>query len=192
MIFKQLCMLCWVLGGSDILLDEIVMVVDKDVVTSSELECDMRLALALRETARTAQGVLSGEVRTQLRDYVLNQRLIAQEVRKAGLSDVPVSDVDESFKKLVSHFASEKEFEEFLKKYGITRSYVRDILGRDMANEKYIRKRVAARLLRVENADADAQEALFREALEGWLKELRANADVKISGASGELERLVP
>jgi hypothetical protein len=178
------------LSGADMWVDQVAMVVDKDVITSSELECEIRLALVLREGARAADGVLEEKVYKELWNYVLNQHLVAQEVRKAGLMDLKPSDIEESMRLFQSRFSSETALHAFLKKHDITLGYVRDIFARDTANDRYIKKRVAARMVRTESNTSETQEALFHKAVREWLEELRLGADVKVLNQKGSLERL--
>lgn len=171
---------------SGTLVDWVVAVVDKEVVTRSELVAEARIALAYRGGETSEGAALDEEFLRDFRDYLINQLVIAAQARRLGAADVSEAEVDVEVERFASGFRSVNVYEAFLLRYDIAVESLRGVLRRDLRNARFIDQRMRARLLTSENdPDRDAQ---YVKALERWLHELREAADIRLPGKTGELE----
>ena len=171
-------------GGT--LVDQIIAVVDKEVVTRSELVSEARIALAYRGGETSENAALDDQFLKDFRDYLINQLVIAAQARRLGAAEVSEPEVDEEVERFASGFASAAAYELFLQRYDIAVETLRATLRRDLRNARFIDQRMRARLVSSESdPDRDAQ---YVKALERWLAELREAAEIRLPGANGELE----
>ncbi|MBC7794706.1 MAG: hypothetical protein H7Z43_13460 [Clostridia bacterium] len=169
-----------------LLVDWIVVVVDKEAVTRSELITEARIALAYRGGETSEAAALDDDFLNGFRDYLVSQIIIASQARRLGASDVAEDEVNLEVDRFASGFRSPAAYEAFLRRFDIPVDTLRDVLRRDLRNARFIDQRMRARTLVSENdPDRDAQ---YMKALERWLAELRAAADVRLPGKNGELE----
>ncbi len=168
------------------LVDWIVAVVDKEVVTRSELVSEARIALAYRGGETSEEAALDEEFLRDFRDYLINQILIADQARRLGAAEISEEEVSVEIDRFASGFRSVAAYEAFLRRYDIALETLRGVLRRDLRNARFIDQRMRARLLASENdPERDAQ---YVKALERWLTELRDAAEVRLPGKNGELE----
>lgn len=168
------------------LVDWIVVVIDKEAVTRSELVTEARIALAYRggETSETA--ALDADFLDGFRDYLINQIVVAAQARRLGASEVGEDEVNVEVERFASGFRSPAAYESFLRRFDIPVETLRDVLRRDLRNARFIDQRMRARTLASEtDPNRDAQ---YMKALERWLAEVRAAADIRLPGKKGELE----
>ncbi len=179
------------------IVDQIVAVVDKEIVTESELLIEARVALVAREQGRgyaLADGPLDRELLDPTRDYLINQVLIASHVRRLGTVEVSDQEVDRALEQFIGYFPSDAAYQAFKRKYGIPEETIRDILRRDLRNERYIDQRMriwmggAMRSDRGDDHQREARVERAERALKRWLSDLRKGAEVRLLGPEGELE----
>lgn len=170
------------------LVDQVVAVVDKEVVTQSELLIEARIALALRHGDDAVSATLDETFMTSFRDYLVNQLLVSEQARRFGAADVAEQEVDAQVTELSRRFSSPASFQSFLRRFGVGLGTVRAIVRRDLRNERYVRERLRLRLIGQGELDRLGDEQYDR-ALRAWLGELRATADIRLLGPDGELER---
>ncbi|MEZ0314692.1 MAG: hypothetical protein ACAI38_23225 [Myxococcota bacterium] len=168
------------------LVDWIVAVVDKEVVTRSELVSEARIALAYRGGETSEEAALDEEFLRDFRDYLINQILIADQARRLGAAEISEEEVGAELERFATGFRSVAAYEAFLRRYDIALESLRGVLRRDLRNARFIDQRMRARLLASEDdPDRDAQ---YVKALERWLAELRDTAEIRLPGKHGELE----
>lgn len=166
--------------------DWIVAVVDKEVVTRSELVAEARIALAYRGGETSEAAAFDEEFLRDFRDFLINQILIADQARRLGAAEVSEEEVGIELERFASGFRSAAAYEAFLRRYDIALETLRASLRRDLRNARFIDQRMRARLLASENAaDRDAQ---YVRVLEAWLSELRDAAEIRLPGKNGQLE----
>lgn len=182
---------CSSLGATDTLIDRVIAVVDKAVVTESELLVEARVALAYREGGEAASAELASELVSGLRDYLVNQLLIASSARRMGAADVSEADVDRRMRRFTQAFASAAAYEAFQRRFGISEAAVRRIMQREQRNETYIREQMRSRLLTTASGSRDHSQR-YQEAFKRWLGELRAGVEIRMIGADGQLEVAEP
>ncbi len=176
---------------SGTLVDQVIAVVDKEVVTQSELLIEARIALAEREGEDVASGPLAEDFLQSFRDYLINQRLIAEQARRLGGADVAEEDVNAAMATLQRRFRSNASYQAFLRRFGIAPAGLRTTLRRSLRNERYMRERLRLRLMGQGSA-AETEAVRYDRALRTWIDELRAGAEIRLLGPDGELERQSP
>ncbi len=194
------------------LLDRVVAVVDRDVITQSQMMMEIRVALAWRAgpTAAAAElappsrrlqaPVLSRTQRAmaalylELEAHVINQHLIAGQVRRQGSEEVNDEDLTRRLAEFRNRFDSSAAYHAFLHTFGVQGVTLRDILRRDLHNERFIESRLKALLPASQRthdgaaATADQQAARLDRALQDWLAQLKQHVEIRLIGAGGELE----
>jgi hypothetical protein len=163
---------------SQVLVDQVIAVVDKEALTHSELLANARIALVAREGARgvtVAEDRLDADLVASLRDYLLDQVLIAQQIRRLGGPAISEEQTEREVARFAAKFPSRAAYEAFIRKYDISERTLRQALRRDLQNDAYIQQRIP---------QGDGRD----EALAQWLAQLRGSARIRLLGESGELE----
>lgn len=173
------------------LIDRVVAVVDKQVITQSELLTEARITLAFQLGEGAASGDLDQDFLDTFVDYLVNQNLIAQQARRLGSGEVSEADIEREHKRLVTRFRSGDAFKAFLRRYDISDEVLQNTISRTLRNDRYINDRMRLRLLETDTVTAKAS-AKYKQALTRWLAELRAAAEIRLLGPSGDLELLRP
>lgn len=168
------------------LIDQVVAVVDKEVVTRTELLAEARVALALREGEAAATATLDEEILSSFRTYLINQILVAAQARRLAAAEVSTEEVEREVERFANRFRSASAYQAFLRRYDVSPETLRRILRRDLRNARYIEQRMRARLVGGSAAGPTSEE--YRRALESWLAELRQSAEIRLPGPAGELE----
>ena len=186
-----LLLACW-LQTSGTLIDRIVAVIDKEVITESELVTETRVELAWREGEVAAAADFDAGLLAGMRDYLVNQTLIAGQARRLGTVEVPDEVVDRRMWQFGQRFSTANRYRSFLRRFGIAESTVTEILRRDLKNDLYMQQRLRTRLLgsqpgATSDKEAGGQER-YAKALKQWLEELRQGVEIRVVGDSGELE----
>ena len=186
-------MRAWVLmallSAPGTLIDRVVAVVDKDVITQSELFTETRVALAWREGEFAASADLNDALLDALRGYVINQTLVAAQARRLGTADVPAEQLEQRMWQFKQRFTSASVYQAFLRRFGITEAMVQDIFRRDLGNDRTLQQRVRSRLaLPGSEENQDSPQKRYEQAVQQWLDELRQSVEVRLIGPEGELE----
>jgi hypothetical protein len=168
------------------LVDRVVAVVDKQVVTQSELLLEARVALLLREGEVAATAELDDQALKAFLDYLVNQLLIAGQARRLGGVEVTAAEVEHDLRELARRFRSPDAYRAFLRRFDATEDQLRNILARTRRNERFIGDRM--RLIGAADRAADPGSPQYQQALRRWLDELRDAVDVRLLGPTNELE----
>jgi hypothetical protein len=169
-----------------VLVDRVIAVVDKEVVTHSELLREARVALVVREGDHTANSELSEELLGPFLDYLVDQVLIAGQARRLGSIEISKAEVEVAMETFVQRFRTRAAYEAFLRRFDVSETALKNILRRDLTNERYIAQRMRA--WRVRGGEGKNGEAEYRGLLRRWLDELRAGAELRVLNDQGELE----
>ncbi len=170
-----------------VLVNRVAAVVDAQVVTQAELFVEARVALVLREGEAAGELALDAQILASFLDYVVNQLLIAGQARRVGVPDVEAAELDLEASRFVARFATREAYRRFMSDFGISEDNLRLILLRNLRNERFVAERMRL-LVRGEGLAASSPE--YQQALRRWLAELRLAAEVRLIGASGELETI--
>lgn len=167
-------------------IERVVAVVDKEVITQTELLTETRVALAWRQGEHAASADLNEELFQVFRDYVVDQTLVAIQVRRLGSVEVSDEEIDQRAWQFSQHFSSMSAYHAFLRRFGISESTVRDILARDLRNDRYITQRMRTRVVSGRGSTSTPEN--YAETLRGWIRELRQGAELRLLGPDGDLE----
>jgi hypothetical protein len=177
-------------GAPEVLVDRVVVVVDKEVVTESELLTEARVFLVMHEGERGAKAAAASDLDPQfvetMRTLVINELLIAKQVRRVGYVDISEQEVEHAVRRFVQAFGTIDAYRAFARKFDLGESTLRDILRRELKHAKFVAPRLRPYAGQSENDDGQQR---YNDALDRWLSELRANADIRLLGPNGELER---
>jgi hypothetical protein len=189
-------------GG--VLVDRIEAVVDNEAITRTELIMEARVALVQRQGAAVATVDIPEELLASIRDYVIHERLIATEVRRTTGLAAPTTDsqVDAAVNRFASRIGTRTAYAAFLRRFGIGKEHVREILARTIRNQSYTCAILRTRLIGAarrkgsqpcdfirpnrspETEDTVSRER-FEEAVNNWMKELRRSAEIRVLGPNG-------
>jgi len=177
--------------GPATVVDRVIAVVDKEIITETELLAEARIALVLR-AGLSGLGLMDGEVDPGLllsmRTYVINQVLVAHQVRRLGGVGVSEQEVDHALRGFVMRFGSTAAYDAFRRKFDVSEQAVRAVLRRDLRNAKYVDQRMRSWLATAD--DGDSEEERRKQALASWLEEVQRAVEIRMLGPEGELERL--
>lgn len=183
-------------------LERIVGVVDKDVITEGELQAEARLALVQREGARAAFVPLPQAYLASFIDHLISQVLVAQEARRMGAAGASEQEVNARLAALAAQFDGQEAYLTFLNSLTMDVEFVRQVMARDVQNDRFVRERLRTRLLAQGRGDGrhapgaapgphtaspNATSRAEHKALERWLGELRRAAQVRVLDNRGLL-----
>lgn len=172
------------LSSPGVLVDRVVAVVDREVITQSELILEARLTLAQRTGERAATAKLDDAFVAGYLDYLINQHLVAGQAQRLGFSAISDETVTEEISRLQEQFRSPTSFRAFLRRFGISDDRLAAFVRRELTNGRYVQKRMRARLMGAELAP-DSSE--YQESLARWLDELRETTEVRLLSPNGRL-----
>ena len=180
-------LVCSVVSAGEVeagtLIDQVVAVVGKEIVTESELMVEARVALAFREGEAAATAELPAELLLSLRDYLVNQLCVMLTARRLGGPPVSQSRINSAMDDFRSQFTSDVSYSAFLRRYGIREEIVRRILERDLKNQLFITSRLKNRL-----SEAKANPAEAAQALQNWLTQMKRSMEIRLIASNGKLE----
>jgi hypothetical protein len=120
--------------GAQKLIDQIVMIVNGDPITRS----DLIWSLALDPLAPDPSGVVSSDILSQKLDAMLDQRLIEQEAARMPQAEVTKADVDKALAELISRFPSEARFHDRVGAVGLTSNRIDFLIKQRIQIAKFI------------------------------------------------------
>jgi len=184
-------LLALLLGSNEVLVDQVVAVVDREILTQGDLLLQARVELVFKEGRRgveVASGELDPALVDSLRDHLINQLLIAAHVRRVGRTEVSEQEVDQMYRRFTLAFTSPDAYQAFCRRFEISEQAIRDILRRNIHNAKYVADRLRSAIggERLTRAELEARR---KAELQRWLQALRENADIRLLGEDGLLER---
>ena len=144
-------------------LDAVAAVVDRRVITVSEVQAEARLALLDKAGPPAAEGSLDAQLLRTVRDHVLTQELLAIEARRTASAPMKEGVVDARVQALRERFASSEAAAAFFARYGIDDELLRARARRDLMVQALLSEQLA----RVERpSDDDVRRALGAGAAE--------------------------
>lgn len=136
-------------GGTDVngegrrprqALDAVAAVVERRVVTTSEIEAEARLVLLDRAGAEVAAGSLDAGLLHKVLDSVVMQELLALEARRTGIA-VREVDIDKSVEAVRARLGQDVDVARtFLQRFGIDEELLRSRARRDLAAQALLQK----------------------------------------------------
>lgn len=122
------------------LVDRVIATVAKDAITLSDLERQARVILILRGGPQALGGLNDAGFVASVMDFLTNQLLIVQEMRKqAGYAQgAGEDDAREELKKFVAKFADQAAYKQFLQLADISEDSIKDLLLKNLRVERFL------------------------------------------------------
>ncbi len=141
------------------LIDSVVAIVGRRVITLSQLEAEARVALAEHGSVEAAAQPLADGVLRSTLDYVISEDLVEEEAARLGVFPVGTGDCLAAEETLAGRFASRQAFEAFLARFDIDPERLTSILRRGLRSSRYLQNRLR---LQTEVTDRDVGALLAR------------------------------
>jgi hypothetical protein len=160
------------------LVDGVVAVIGKQVVTLSQLRKEARVSLANHgEVAAAFQPLDDKELGSAL-DYLINQELVAGEARRLEVFEISPAEVDAEQRSLEHRFHWPETLSAFLSRFSISEPELQAMLRRSLRARRYIDHRLRLQL------QPDAGKVIAGPTIEelaaSLVSELRARSSVRI------------
>jgi hypothetical protein len=160
------------------LIDGVVAVIGKQVVTLGQLRKDARVALANHGEVAAAFQPLDNQALASALDYLINQELVAGEARRLEVFEVSQAEVDAEQRSLEHRFHWPETLNAFLTRFAISEPELQAMLRRGLRARRYIDHRLRLQL------QPDAGKVIAGPTLEelvtSLVSELRARSSVRI------------
>jgi hypothetical protein len=193
-----------IFAQEELLVDEVVAVVNKHVITRSEVLQEALLIQLERQGQAVAGGELSTEFLNQIVEFLINQRVILDEGSQLGLPVVSVAEQEQMLVGLKKRFGDPKHFNRFLTDNVLTEIDIGEVLVRHLMVDRLKENKIKTlpditeeEVLRFYQKNqkqfGEAQLSAVKEAIRlrlmtqqrekvmaRWLQELRKRAEVKI------------
>ena len=145
-------------GGEPLLVDAVAAVVERRVITRSEVDVEARLTLVERGAATPLGVPLDDAFRAAMLEALLVEELLALEARRTAGIVVREVDVDAALQRLRARLDDEGGYETFLLRSALDEEALRAILRRQLM----VRALLGRWLQTTPPADADALAAWVR------------------------------
>jgi hypothetical protein len=159
-------------------IDRIAVVIDKKVITESEVLDELRLTDFLNSQPLD----LGPAARRSAAEHLIDQELIRNEIELSGFTQPPAAEADGLLRKFrQEHFHSLAAYHAALEKYGVTEEQLKRGLLWELTAIRFTDFRFRSGLAGPNSQSADRTEetaASVDEQLDSWLKQARG--DVKI------------
>jgi hypothetical protein len=129
-------------AADDILVDEVVAVVNRQVITQSEIVREGDLILAEREGERGQTRRMTAAFLNQVRELLINQRVLLDEALRMGLPIVTGREVEKLLRGFRQNFSSNEAYMRFLYEHDLTEEDVGDTLARHLRVERLKEKKL--------------------------------------------------
>jgi len=137
------------LAASATTVDRIAAVIDRQVITVSEVS----QVVTIRFFARKAQS--EDEHRREVLENLIAQALRYRDVERFGAEDIPRDSIEARLKEIQNRFATEAEFNAALLSSELTMDELRALIKRQLQVEAYIQERFAP-LIFIPNEEVEA------------------------------------
>ena len=190
--------------GQDVLVDDVVAVVNRHVITRSEIRQEAALVLVEQGGARSLEREITSEFLVKVMELLINQRVLLDEAQKVGVPQVS----EEQRERLLMHFrrrfTDPEVYARFLYAHDISENEIGDILVRHLRVERLkerklrvmpevtpeeVRQYYEKHRIELGNASFELVAEAIRlklltrrreKELSRWIWDLRKRADVKV------------
>ena len=125
------------------IVDEIVAVVNRQVITRTEVMQEALLLVVNRQGPRGLERKLTPQFLQQVMEMLINQRILLAEANRQGVDSAVETDPDELVLRFQNRFQKRERYVRFLLRYGLTEKDVADVLVRHKRVEKIEEKQVS-------------------------------------------------
>ena len=115
-------------------IDQILVLVDGDIITRSDLIWNM----ALEPKSPNPAGPVSSDLLSLELDVTINQRLIAHEAARVPSADLTQDEVNKRQTELIAQFPSEAAFRQRIESVGLTPEKLEELVREMIARERFI------------------------------------------------------
>jgi len=115
-------------------IDQILVLVDGDIITRSDLIWNM----ALEPKSPSPAGPVSSDLLSLELDVTINQRLIAHEAARVPSAELTQDEVSKRQSELIAQFPSEAAFRQRIESVGMTPEKLEDLVRELIARERFI------------------------------------------------------
>ena len=115
-------------------IDQILVLVDGDIITRSDLIWNM----ALEPKSPSPAGPVSSDLLSLELDVTINQRLIAHEAARVPSAELTREEVSKRQSELIAQFPSEAAFRQRIESVGMTPEKLEDMVRELIARERFI------------------------------------------------------
>ena len=115
-------------------IDQILVLVDGDIITRSDLIWNM----ALEPKSPSPAGPVSSDLLSLELDVAINQRLIAHEAARVPAAEVGRDEVNKRQTELIAQFPSETAFRQRIESVGMTPDKLEELVREMIARERFI------------------------------------------------------
>ena len=177
------------------LVDAVAAVVERRVITMSEVEAEARLVLLERAGPAAAEAALDSALLDRILDVIVVQELLALDARRTGVA-VREVDIDARVGAVRARFGAPDDARVFLAQHAIDEELLRTRARRDLAAEALLRRvfneiRVSddeaqalltsrPELIDVNNARGTLEKQRKEARLSGLIEKLRREVEVRV------------
>jgi hypothetical protein len=115
-------------------IDQILVLVDGDIITRSDLIWNM----ALEPKSPSPAGPVSSDLLSLELDVTINQRLIAHEAARVPSAELTQDEVNKRQTELIAQFPSEAAFRQRIESVGLTPEKLEELVREMIARERFI------------------------------------------------------
>jgi hypothetical protein len=148
-LFRGVLLIVLAQAASAVTVDRIAAVIDKQVLTVSEVS----QMVELRFFPRTAKD--DDDYRREVLEALIAQALRFRDVERFGGQDVPKDSIEARLQEIQKRFASPAEFDAALQRAELSLDEVRALVKRQLQVEAYIQERFAPTVF-IQNEDIEA------------------------------------
>lgn len=149
LLFSAVLLLAALPAASEpLLLDRVVAVFSpatdgtKEVITLSDLEREVRLALVVRAGAEAAEGEPTSELMAAALDWLLSELLVLDEAEQLDIAQVDAAEIHREVEAFRERFSTEEAFLAFLERHEITRADLLRVARRRLVVGRYLDSRI--------------------------------------------------
>ncbi|MBN2493470.1 MAG: SurA N-terminal domain-containing protein [Deltaproteobacteria bacterium] len=123
-------------GEQGVLVDEVVAVVNKQVITHSEVREEALLILVERRGQAGLDREITPAFLAEVLDFLINQQVLLDEARRVELPPVSPDEVEQLLAGFRDRFSSREAYARFLLEHGLAESTISEVLMRHLRVER--------------------------------------------------------
>ncbi|MHB8418043.1 MAG: hypothetical protein ACYDCL_08195 [Myxococcales bacterium] len=152
------------------LIDSVVAIAGRRVITLSQLRGEARIALAEHGSIESAEGPLTDGVLSSTLDYVISEDLVEEEAARLGVFPVTNGECQVAEESLSTRLGGREAFEGFLARFDIDHERLTAILRRSLRASRYLESRLR---LQAQATERQVDELLARAVHDASLPQAR-------------------
>lgn len=130
----SMMMIAGAMAQAQNVVDQILVTVNNDVITRSEL----LWSIALDPEAPTPEGPINAELLKLKLDVMIDLRLVEQEASKIPAAEIKQDEIDKKRTEIIASFPSEAEFRRRVESVGLTPTKIDDLIRNRILVERFL------------------------------------------------------